>query len=604
MASDGHSYGMLRGLGVVPYISSGAGRRMAARALTSSGSRNAGGRYPQRLHGLGCGCGGGCGCGSKGLQGLQGGGGVAPAPGPGLVMIDPYGLPYVPYRAARVLRGLGLGFLGDSNALEAAAAGGAAKYGATVGTTSLLTAAGAGAVAGPVGIVVGVVVGLLTSKLFGKANQAQIANDVATRLKYAEAYKQVAGLYPGRVYGVNEVKQVWYGLVHEGVFPKNWGGGTCDVNACISGIRSGGKCPNCGGQEQWVDDLFSGALANPTQGFNGAIKAAGAVTNPVQIADNVLIPAWSGPDPNKFNIKWAYPGNSTNASLVRQLMIDSLDAVEYAANPNLPVYYGSVPGQQAPPPAAPAPPPAVAVTPTGAVIPQVTVNAPVPTPVPGNPTSVQTPVVTGTALCPVGTVRAPGGQCILPNQCPAPYVSNGTQCVLPSASQQTGPAPPSIPSASAPPSAAVPSSYNQVGTDANGVPVFANAQGVLYQYSGTGWTQFTGQLQNPASQQAALQAAIQAALAQGYSQQQAAAAALASQQSAGASVPPALVQSAPDQAAAAAAAPQSTPVAAAGSTDFFSGNTGLVAIAVAVIGFGFVTAHPKKGAARRSRRRG
>ena len=556
---------------VVPYRSAGSHRRMIQQRMTSVGNRALGHmpHIPARALGaLSCGCGGGC---SHGL----GGGGPAVAPGPGALTADPWGFPYVPYEAAKRL---GLGALGTSvlaSQVAQGAIGKAAGYGAGIAAGAALSAVGAGAAAGSVvpivGTVVGAVVGLLSSKLFGHANYAQIAQDVATRLKYAEAYKQIAGLYPGRLMGVDDLKQVWKGLVHEDTFPKNWGGGTCNVNGCIAAgaAGAGNVCNNCGGNEGWVDDLFSGQLANPVQGFSGAIKQANGqgMSNPVQIADSVLIPAWSGPDPNKFNIKWASPSNSTNPSLVRQLMIDSLDAVEYNQNKSLPIFYGTDPNAapaSAPAPVVQAPAPVAAppVTPAGGINTQLIPSAP-------------------------ATI-----------QCTAPLVWNGTQCVLPTSSQSTAPAPPAAAPSAAPPS--VPSSYTQVGADANGHPVFANPQGVLYQWNGTAFQQFTGQLASGSSVAAQVQAAIQAALAQGYTPAQAAQAAVAQQQAAGVQVPPQIIAQAPDQAAATAAAPAT----ASTGGGFLTGNTGLIAIGLAVIGFGLATAHPKnRNLGKRSRRR-
>jgi hypothetical protein len=232
-----------------------------------------------------------------------------------------------------------------------------------------MSAAGVGAAAGTVvpivGTIVGAVVGLLASRLFGHANYAQISMDVSNRLRLAEAYRKVAGAFPGRMYGLPELLQIWYGLIHEGLFPKNCagsmgGGPSCDANgrplcnvaACIAGVRnSAGQCPNCGGTEQWAADIFTGVPnvdrgtgvpgGNPLQSLLGAYKAATqqGTTDPVSMA-NVLISAWGGPD-SKFNVKWAYPGNSNNAALTTQLMIDSMDAMAASQNAQTPVTYGS-----------------------------------------------------------------------------------------------------------------------------------------------------------------------------------------------------------------------------------------------------------------------
>lgn len=547
---------------MVPYRSSGGARTMVERSLTSVGTRAHGRmsfapppmmalqpvtRAPGALAGLAC-----CSECSGGAE--------------------------VSYQAAKRME---LGALGASP-LWGTAAGAIASKGAAMGASALVTMMGAGAVAGPIGMAVGLVVGILSQKLFGHADYAKVAGDVATRLKYAEAYKQVAGQYPGRLYGPDELKQIWYGLVHEGIFPKNAGGGwapgaSCNIQACINGQRdSKGNCPGCGGSEGWANDLFTGSLVNKVQGFTGAIQQATqqGMQNPVQIADQVLIPAWSGPDEGRKNIKWASPGNSTSPALVRQLMIDTLDAVEYESNKSLPVFYGTVPGQAAP--AAVAPPPPVASAPA--------------------------PVW-------VSPCTAPqlwnGTQCVLPNTaplpaqsaqpaCAPPYVWNGTQCVLPVNA---------VPPSAAPPAGAVPpSGFSPVGNDASGNPIFANPQGVLYSLTGTGMQIFSGQLASGSSAAAQMQAALQNALAQGQSAQQAAAAALQQAQSAGVQVTPAVQQQVAAQVDATQTAPVQTAPHAAGFGAGLGNTAALLSIGATVLGLMFATARPKGSPARRPRR--
>ncbi len=530
---------------MVPYRSSGSARAMMARTLTTAGNRGQVKAAPMPWRGIqpirgglgslgcGCGCGGSGGCSDSSA-------------------------PHVPYESAK------LGALGTSP-LVGTVASAALSKGIAYGASSLLAAAGAGSIAGPVGAVVGVVIGLLSQKLFGHANYAKVASDVATRLQYAEAYKQVAGQYPGRLYGTDELKQIWYGLVHEGLFPKNpssagWApGATCNVQGCIGGQRDkNGNCPGCGGSEGWATDLFTGSLVNQVQGFTGAVRQgiSQGITNPIQIADSVLIPAWAPPDQGSKNIKWAYPGNSTNPSLIRQLMIDSLDDAEYNMNKSLPVFYGTVPGQPAQPTQSP-----VAV-------------APATPPPPASPPA-----------------AAP--------TCAAPYVWNGSQCVLPtaqgSASPQTpiptgantptptpaGPAAPVTNAAQPGNVAAMGGQWTNVGADIAGNPVFSDAKGVLYQWNGNSMSYFNGQLASGQSTAAQMQAAIQQALAQGASQQQAAASALSQAQSAGVQVTPALQSQVATQAAVTAAAPASAGI-------FESvGSTGIMVAGLAVVGLLF-----------------
>jgi hypothetical protein len=516
---------------MVPYRSSGAQRAMMARALTSVGTRATGRMavappqyrtiQPVRFGfgDLGCGC-------SECAD--------------------------VPYEAAKHMS---LGALGASPLVGTVATGVIGK-GAAIGASSLLTSVGAGSVAGPVGAVVGLVVGILSSKLFGHADYAKVASDVAARLKYAEAYKGVAGQYPGRLYGSDELKQVWYGLVHEGIFPKNAGGGwapgaVCNINACIQGVRDkNGNCPGCGGSEGWANDLFTGSLVNKIQGFKGAIQQANqqGITNPIQIADAILIPAWAPPDQGSKNIKWASPQNSTAPGLVRQLMIDTLDAVEYESNKALPIFYGSVPGSPAP------------------AVSQVSVAKPVAQPAP----------LAAAPLC------APG------------YVWNGTQCVLPTA-QNAPILPPGVnPQPIATPAAVAkqpPTGFNAVATDANGNPIFASPQGVLYTWTGSAMQMFTGQLAPNQSTAAQMQTALQQSLAQGLSPQQAAASAIAQGQAMGLPVSASYQAPVADQAAVTAAAP-TTPVTAGFD---LKGGLGMAAAAVTVLGFLFATMRPAKG---------
>jgi hypothetical protein len=172
--------------------------------------------------------------------------------------------------------------------------------------------------------------------------------------------------------------------------------------------------------------------------------------------------------------------------------------------------------------------------------------------------------------------------------CTTPYVWNGTQCVLPNAA---------VPPSSAPPAGTPPAGFTVVGNDSSGNPIFANPQGVLYSWTGSGMQLWSGQLASSSSAAAQMQAALQNALAQGQSAQQAAAAALQQAQSAGVAVTPQLQQ----QVATQTQATQAAPIAAGvGGGLSLSSTASMLSIAAAVVGLMFATAHP---AGRTPRRR-
>lgn len=184
------------------------------------------------------------------------------------------------------------------------------------------------------------------------------------------------------------------------------------------------------------------------------------------------------------------------------------------------------------------------------------------------------------------------GQVSAAASCVAPYVWNGTQCVLPS--NAVPPAPP-------PSTATVPSTYSAVGVDASGNTIYASPQGVLYSLTPSGMQIFAGQLASGNSAAAQMQAALQNSLAQGQSAAQAAAAALQQAQSAGVAVTPQLQQQVAAQVDATQAAPVQPITAGVG------GGLGTVAsvvsILAAVVGLAFATARPVKQPGRRRRRR-
>lgn len=154
--------------------------------------------------------------------------------------------------------------------------------------------------------------------------------------------------------------------------------------------------------------------------------------------------------------------------------------------------------------------------------------------------------------------------------------------------QQTLPAIPQLKPLPANPQAQFPGGFAVVGTDTNGNPVYANAQGVLYTWTGTQMMAFTGQLAANSNQMAQIQAAIQAALAQGQSQQQAAQTGLTAAQAQGVPVTPALQTQVADQAAVTASAPQTAGVGGV------SGWMGALVAAGTVAALLFATARPAR----------
>jgi hypothetical protein len=177
--------------------------------------------------------------------------------------------------------------------------------------------------------------------------------------------------------------------------------------------------------------------------------------------------------------------------------------------------------------------------------------------------------------------------------CASPYVWNGTQCVLPNAA---------VPAQPAQSTAAPPTNYSQVGTDSAGNTIYANAQGVLYSWTGTGMQIFSGQLATGNSSAAQMQAAIQNALAQGQSSQQAAAAALQQAQTAGVAVTPQLQQQVAAQVDATQTAPVQPIAAGVGSGSSLGNTAAIISIAATVLGLMLATAHPAKQPRVRKRR--
>jgi hypothetical protein len=178
--------------------------------------------------------------------------------------------------------------------------------------------------------------------------------------------------------------------------------------------------------------------------------------------------------------------------------------------------------------------------------------------------------------------------------CAAPYVWNGTQCVLPNNAL-----PPTPPQATA----TVPSNYSAVGVDAAGNTIYSSPQGVLYSWTGSGMQIFSGQLASGNSAAAQMQAALQNSLAQGQSAQQAAAAALQQAQSAGVAVTPQLQQQVAAQVDATQAAPVQPIAAGLGMGGSLGTAASVVSIVAAVLGLALATARPVKHSGGRPQRR-
>lgn len=227
----------------------------------------------------------------------------------------------------------------------AAGAGAGTLIGTGAGTAGgVLFGASAGSVVPIVGTVVGAVVGLLVGKLFGAgACYSCILAQVGDAMKVAELYKTMAGQYAGRDIKLQDLNIVWHGLLCEQVFPKNSQKGigpnvNCKTVTIQQCIQHQVNCSKCCGVASWITDLFNAGAA---RGFPALIAKANKAGhfNPVTIADQYIIPAWTGP--GSQYVTWAAPSNSINPTLVRQLIIDTVDALESLKNPNLPRYYGA-----------------------------------------------------------------------------------------------------------------------------------------------------------------------------------------------------------------------------------------------------------------------
>jgi hypothetical protein len=509
---------------------------------------------------------------------------------------------------------------------------------ATAGVSAGALALGVsiGSAAGPIGTVVGAVAGYLTSKLFGHADYASIYSQVSNSIQLAQAYIQVAGKYPGRVYGWLEVQYIWSGLVHYGIFPQNYnGGGVLGKNpglgVCTEAMIS--KNINACGTQSWINDVVVGTGTKAIQPQIERANKAG-VYNPTQVWSSYVSPVWAGPVECSGCVDWFLPGNARSgyASLVQQLVIDTIDAIEFNSNDCLALYYGSIPSGwtcgcakgcagvvAAAPAAAPAPataPKASASTAgTGATL---HAAAPAATPaltavaagcsvnVVTNP-SATIQAGSGQTLCdPSGNVWSFGtqqcnsttcqgyailingqsaaggfantiafidGQIVAENEFGTGYWTGSGWGSLTSACVQA------------------PVGWSQIGSDTSGNPVFESPSGVLYECSGTNMVMFSGNLDLTGGQvepAQALQALIQGNMAAGQSLEAATQAALATVQETGTALTPEVTGAVADQVAqtysapaTVATAPAATPATSSGTSLTTDALIGVGALALA-----------------------
>jgi hypothetical protein len=457
-------------------------------------------------------------------------------------------------------------------------------------------AAGAelGSVAGPIGTVAGAVVGYLTSKLFGQADYAAIYSQVSNSIALAEAYAQVAGKYPGRLYGWLEMQYIWSGLVHYGVFPQNYNaGGVLGSNPGLAVCSESSISHNINacGVQSWINDLV---LGSGTKAIQPQIERAnlGGVYNPEQVWSSYVEPVWNGPVECSGCVDWFLPKNARAgmSSLVEQLVIDTIDAIEFNSNACLALYYGTIPaGWQcgcesgcAGAPTAPAsvaqkaPTAATAGDAVRAVTPALAAAAQGCSPASLSGASIS--AGGGQTLCdPSGNTWSFGsaecnsrtcqGTEILLNGASTGGFANElafidgqivAQSELATSAWSGGAW---VPLSTA--CVGAPAGYTQIGTDTSGNPVYENANGVLYECSGTQMVMFSGDLDlssGPEPAQA-LQSIIQGDMAAGQSLELATQNALASITQTGTALTPDILSGVTSQVAQTYQAPATVPAA-------------------------------------------
>jgi uncharacterized membrane protein (Fun14 family) len=264
----------------------------------------------------------------------------------------------------RVLRryrsGLGTSVLvGEVASKGASLAAGAAATAALTAVGGAALGAAAGSVVPVVGTIIGAVVGYLTSKLFGHANYAAVYANADNVQELFEAYQQVAGQYPGRVYGWPEIQYVFHGAMIWGLFTGN---GPANPGSCTQAMISSNinACGNGGYVDDWLGvgsaagDAVAGTASTPPRpgsGSNNCLNLIGTaishgVLDPRQIASQYLVPGAEAVSAGKNN-SWISVAHSRSPQLYTQMLIDLADVIAFGANPNLPVYYGSIPGASA-----------------------------------------------------------------------------------------------------------------------------------------------------------------------------------------------------------------------------------------------------------------
>jgi hypothetical protein len=511
--------------------------------------------------------------------------------------------------------------------------------GAAAGAGAAALGAAAGSVVPVIGTVIGAVVGYLTSKLFGTTNYAEVYASIENLQALFTAYMQVAGQYPGRVYGRQEMSYIWNAAVNYGLFPGN---GPPTVGGCTQAMitKDWTSCGN-GQWKDWLGSILPGASgqANLSDEINLAIAAG--VTNPINIAQQYLVPRTQS---GAANPAWAWLSitNSRNPSLYQQMLIDTADVIVFEANPNAPLYYGTIPTETssgaAAPPSAPVQTTAASSIPTGASVPPVT-TTPVTTAPPAQQAVAASSASSGAApqyATPGTEITATAGGGTLSTQFgvfsfgAAASGTNGNYVVLNGNQlsqagvvmqytgsalilmdslgnvwQYQGGATPwtmiqaaqsSMPAAGSTATTAtttpMPAGYTEIGSDPSGNPVYSDANGVLYEWNGTAMTIYSGELSN-GSTETQIQALLQQYLAQGQSQSEAVSNAIATLQSSGAQVTPDDYDQYTAQAATVAASP---PVVTASGLSAISPTVWIVAGGVGLVAVLFF-AFRKKGAA-------
>lgn len=517
--------------------------------------------------------------------------------------------------------GKGVGLAAGAAATAGIAAGVSAVGGAAAG-------AALGSVVPVVGTIIGAVVGYLTSKLFGTTNYTEVYQSIENLQQLFQAYMQVAGQYPGRVYGRQEMSYIWNAAVNYGLFPGN---GPPTVGGCTQAMITANwtACGN-GQWKDWLGSILPGGSGAATLSDEVGTAIAAGVVNPINIAQQYLVPRTNA---GAQNPAWAWLSipNSRNPSLYTQMLIDFADVIVAEANPNAPIYYGTIPTQTSTGAAAAPTSPQVSTAapsiPSGANTPPASTTvqtqqavattsaSSASTPVSTSPAAPATPqyATPGTQITATaggGTLSTPQGVFSFGSAASGTsgnyVVLNGSQLSQAGvAMQYTGSevllvdslgnvwqyvggvapwtllqgAPASSTSSDVMPSLTVtanptpmPAGYTEIASDPEGNPIYEDANGVLYEWNGTAMTIYSGALAN-GSTQAQIQALLQQYLAQGQSQAQAVQSAVSALQDSGASVTPDDYDQYTYQAATTAAAP---PVVTASGLSSFSSTTWLV----------------------------